>query len=326
MENILNKTSDTPRSLADPYEIPDTNFDGNVLLSAIMLKGAQMEPLFTDPRFFYQMNGMWWRKWYPTFSSWATVLEKEYEPLWDRNGWTEIHQDTKDVGTLDTITTGKETIDDDTTGSKSSTEVMDDDTTGSRTWRETMDDDKTGSKTAQEIVDDDATSSATSKTITDTDTTSQENATVSVSAYDASTFQPHDSTSKTGSGTLDSTVDTTAHSTDTDDKTTSYTESTTDTDDWTRQGTEGTTGTDDRTTTFTESTTGTDDRTTDTHGTVDTDTTNDRDFDSAEHSWGNWGISQTSQKLLQSELEVRYWNLYDHISDIFLDEMAVRVY
>jgi hypothetical protein len=61
-------------------------------------------------------------------------------------------------------------------------------------------------------------------------------------------------------------------------------------------------------------------------GTGTNDSNNDRDFDRDYHSWGNWGISQTSQKLLESELKVQYINTYNHIADIFLDEMTVKVY
>lgn len=241
--------TDQPRSLTDPWILSEDvhNFNANTLLAAIMNKGAQMEPLYaTDPIFFYRMNKQWWEKWYPTFDSWCKVLEQEYEPLWDRNGYEEVHEDTYDVGTNDTV--------------KGSTEVMDDDTSYS----------KSGSKTTVEDED------LTNHSITEN----------TVSAYNADTYQPNDKSEVTGQGT--------------DDKTT--------TENWSESGT----GTDDRTTTFNE--------------TTDNDSTNDKDFDRTYHSWGNWGISQTSQKLLQSELEVRYFNIYDRMSDIFLDEMAVRVF
>lgn len=257
-EAMLNNFADQVRSLKDPWEFDDdagiANFDPEVLLGAIMLKGSNLQPVFTDPRQFYQMNRLWWLKWKPTFQSWCSVIEKEYEPLWDRNGYETIDDLTKEKGTLDSTTTGSEVVDDDTTGSKNSTEIMDDDTTGSR--------------------------SVTSNS--DTENT--------VSAYDATTYQPHDKSETDASSS------------------------------------ESTSGTDDRTTTFSETTSGTDDRTTQTNGTVDTDTTGEKTYKHEFHSWGNWGISMTSQKLLEQELEVRYWNVYEHMSDIFLDEMTVRVF
>ena len=260
-EAMLNNFADQARSLKDPWEFTgevQTQFDPDVLLSTIMLKGSDLQPVFTDPRMFYTMNRAWWKKWEDTFYKWFIVNEKEYEPLWDRNGFEEVHEDTYDVGTDDTVSANTEVVDDDTTYSKSgsSTEVMDDDTTNG--------------------------------------STTTENGTIEnqVSAYDATDYQAHDKTIE--------------------NKTTGVTGS----------------GTDDRTTTnnWSESGSGTDDKTTANNGTVNNDTTNDRDFDRQYHSWGNWGISQTSQKLLMSEYEVRYWNLYEHMSDIFIDEMCVRVF
>lgn len=257
---MLNSMDD--RSLTDSWEFSESSevqgFDKDTLLNTIMLKGMSFEPLFTDPRFFYKMNDAWWKKWQGVFEKWFIVLEKEYEPLWDRNGFEEVHEDTVDVGTNDTVTANTEVSDNDTTYAKSGseTEVMDDDTTDTKT------------------------------TTTNSTTENQ------VSAYDATDYQAHD---KTIIGATE---------------------------------TENGSGTDDRTTTknWSESGNGTDDTTKTFNGTVDNDSSNDRDFDRQYHSWGNWGISQTSQKLLMSELETRYWNVYEHIADIFVDEMTVGVF
>ena len=265
MENRLNQMkiegTDNGRSLADPWELSEDvqNFDPTVLLSTIMIKGAQLEPLWSDPVFFYRMNAQWWKKWYSTFNSWCVALEKEYEPLWDRNGYEEIHEDTTDTGTVDTATSDSEIVDDDQTYNKSGT--------GSNQ--------ASGSDTSEH---------ESSRDISVTNT---------VSAFDSSSYQP------------DSKSDTSDDLTK-DDTTTTYGRK--DTSSWSENGG------------------ATDDKTTTRSGTLDTDTSNDKDFDRSYHSWGNWGISQTSQKLLASELEVRYWNVYDHMADIYLDEMAVRVF
>lgn len=253
MENFLNLVKDEQapngRSLKDPWEFEQTfeniTFEPEVLLSSIMIKGAQMEPLFSDPRFFYRMNAQWWNKWKYTFYKWLVVMDKEYEPLWNKDAYEETHEDTVDVGTNDTVTSNTEVMDDDTSYSKSGseTEVMDEDTSGHSVTENT------------------------------------------VSAYDANDYQPHDKSETTEQGT--------------DDKTT--------TKNWSESGS----GTDDRTTTF--------------NGTVDNDTTGDRDFDRKSHQWGNVGVT-TSQQMLEAELKVRYFNIYEHMSDIFLDEMAVRVF
>ena len=277
------------RSLTDSWELSEEvqGFDAETLLNTIMLKGMSFEPLFTDPKFYYVMNQQWWKKWKPVFDKWFIALEKEYEPLWDRNGYEEVHEDTTDVGTDDTVTSGRKTIDNDTTGSKNSTEVIDDDTSYSGT-----------SQTIEQ-------SSGKDKTTHDSDR--DVDVTNSVSAFDSNQYQPHDHSHTDDTLNSENTETTYGKKVQTD-------------------GTESGTGTDDRTTTYNESTKGTDDTTEVTNGTVDNDTTNDRDFDRTYHSWGNWGISQTSQRLLMAELETRYWNVYEHMADIFLDEMTVGVF
>lgn len=208
----------TERSITDNWNLDNETFDKDVLFSAILAKGGQFEPLYTDPDYYYAMCTFWWKKWKRTFTKWFDVFDKEYEPLWDRNGYEEVHEDTLDL--------------------------LDNDTTYTNT--------KSGTSSLHTV---------------DSETTENQ-----VSAYDSDTYQPHDKQ--------------------------------------TRNGTTDTTGN----TSETGSGSGTD------------DSRNDRDFDRTYHSWGNWGISQTSQKLLEQELKVQYWNCYEHIADIFCDEMLVRVY
>ncbi len=40
---------------------------------------------------------------------------------------------------------------------------------------------------------------------------------------------------------------------------------------------------------------------------------------------GNIGVT-TSQQMLQSELDIAAWNLYEHITDIFLEEFVIPIY
>ena len=40
---------------------------------------------------------------------------------------------------------------------------------------------------------------------------------------------------------------------------------------------------------------------------------------------GNIGVT-TSQQMLQSELDIDRWNLYEHIADLFQDEFCIAVY
>lgn len=43
------------------------------------------------------------------------------------------------------------------------------------------------------------------------------------------------------------------------------------------------------------------------------------------HLFGNIGVT-TSQEMLQAELSIAEWNLYDHITDLFLTEYIIPVY
>lgn len=43
------------------------------------------------------------------------------------------------------------------------------------------------------------------------------------------------------------------------------------------------------------------------------------------HLFGNIGVT-TSQQMLRDQLDVVTWNLYEHISDIFIDEFCILVY
>ena len=70
-------------------------------------------------------------------------------------------------------------------------------------------------------------------------------------------------------------------------------------------------------------------------GTVDQDTTNNTTItdgsttsDDSEHNGrihGNIGVT-TSQQMLQQELDMGYWNLYQRITDLFLREFTIPVY
>lgn len=374
MENALNQMADTEKSLKDPWTLEDVQFDPETLLSTIMIKGGQMEPLWTDPNFYYSMNRQWWRKWKPTFQKWCEVLEEEYHPLWNKEYWETEHKDTVDEGSNSGTSSNREVTDIDTTGSKTSQEVIDDDTTGNKTSQEVLDRDGTSRDvlTQTEVLDGATTGTKSSTEVTDDDIEGQKvtdsveqlsgkdqvdhsysksgSAETTTSAYDSATYEPEQLVNTTDKLTTEDTdttygrktdLDVTETTTSEEDKRVTLTETTggttdnttttnstqtgTTTDDATTDYTETTAGTDDRTTDYTESTRGTDDRTVTSNGTTSGETSNDRDEDRDYYGRGNIGV-MSSQDLLKQELEVRYWNIYEHISDIFLDEMAVRVY
>lgn len=286
-ENYLNDL-DTPKSLTDACEMTstDSQFDPQLLLASIIMKGGTFEPLYTDPLFYYKMVGMWWKKWLPTFDKWDEVLRAEYNPIWNKDAYKEGHEDTYDS----------------TTGSKEygSKVIEDNDTTGSKTSKETTDDDTTWESTSQTIEQ------LSGKDMVDHDSNRDIDVENRVSAYDSNTYQPHDN----------SHTDDVLNSENTDTTYGKRTQTDVDADG---------SGTDDKTVDYTEGTTGTSDTTTTTTGDESTEGTADRDFDVSYHEWGNIGVT-TSQQMVEAELKLRYFNLYERISDIFLDELAVRVF
>lgn len=49
------------------------------------------------------------------------------------------------------------------------------------------------------------------------------------------------------------------------------------------------------------------------------------DIEHSGHLWGNIGVT-TSQQMLEAEFEVAKWNIYEHITDIFIKEFCIVVY
>ena len=271
--------------------------------------------------------------------------------------------DTDTTGTEST--TGKEIVDEDSTSSKNTKTILDSDKTltGSETVsnKEIVDDDTTLKKTGTDskISSSDGLSAVrapgTSHSGSIPAGTNSSTTETKVSAFDANDYQPSQQVTTGTSQSVDTYTDasgseTITHNTTdtgTDDKTTTFTGSKTtggtEAVDSTETGTESDTGSVDRTTNTTGSktTSGTEDSTVtgntsengtnstdstvNSTGTVDTDTTNKRRINEIGHDWGNYS-SLTSQGMIKEDLKVRYFNIYEAIASIFLDELTVRVY
>lgn len=139
------------------------------------------------------------------------------------------------------------------------------------------------------------TGSSTTNVDQDTSVTNNETQTDQVSAFDSNSFTDKAKKTIAGTSVNDSSTDTTAStsSEETVNGTTSNSEENESTS--TLSSTESNTA----------SNTGSNTRTGRTHG--------------------NIGVT-TSQQMLQSELDIAAWNLYEHITDLFQDEFCVAVY
>ena len=60
-------------------------------------------------------------------------------------------------------------------------------------------------------------------------------------------------------------------------------------------------------------------------GSVNNDGTSNELLQHEARLFGNIGVT-TSQQMLKDELDIATWNLYDHISDIFIEEFCILVY
>ena len=192
-----------------------------------------------------------------------------------------------------------------------------------------------------------------------TDTTSYDHTTTTeqlVSAYDSSTYQPSQKTinsdgvevggdlthnkvelKKTGTDTFDHTgTDIFEHfgseqvnNVSTDDTTYTGTDTTnrTGSENITHTGTDTTenTGTDTLNKTGTETTGHTGTETTGHTGTIKDAGGEDAFNDHIAHIHGNIGVT-TSQQMLQAELDIDRWNIYEHITDLFLNEFVIPIY
>lgn len=120
MEKELNRQE---KSITDTWTLTNENFDKDVLLSTLIMKGGTFEPLYSNPTYFYTMCAMFWRKWSRTFEKWFDALDIEYNPLENYDRQEEWHEDIVDDGST-TFSDEK---------SSSNTEVVDDDATTSST-------------------------------------------------------------------------------------------------------------------------------------------------------------------------------------------------
>ena len=289
-ETYLNQMSPSPLSISDNWTLDNNNFDKQTLLATIVTTGGRFEPLYSDPEYFRFMSAQWWNKWQRNFLKWFDALDIEYNPLENYDRAEEWHEDTTDGSSESTEYSSDTTLDHDGSYSKKGNDkvVEDDDNEMQESGTTTVGTHQNGTLRAPGV------SGSNGSTTTNT-----------VSAYDSSTYQPHDRSETTlnrSEDTSNDTTETTTHGkkvTGKDDKTTTR--------NW---GESGSDAADDKT---------------NVEGTSATDKSFDRDFDHKGRVHGNIGVT-TSQQMLQSELDLQLWNVYQHIADIFCKEMLITVY
>ena len=266
-----------------------TGIDKDIAVNEILMRSGEFCALYTDPTFMKIQIGIWGQKHYRTFEKWIEALSVQYNPLENYDRTEEMSETTTRAHSLKT----EANYNDDRTLDLTDEQTPDltDELTHDTESKRTAD---LNEKTTNNTTDTNA------QMFNGKDETS-------VSAYDSSTYSPkekveHDmgtvELQKTGTVDLD----------------------TTGTDTYTVTGTDTTTHTGTDTTTHS----GTDKR--NVKGTLsDSLGTENGSIGHESHIHGNIGVT-TSQQMLQAELDVQRWNIYEHIADIFVDEFCIMIY
>lgn len=288
-ETYLNQKS-TSQSISDEWTLDNESYDKDVLLATIVQTGGQFEPLYSDPDYFRLHCGYWWNKWKRTFQKWFDAFDIEYNPLENYDRQEQWHEDTTDTGSESTEHSQTTKVDDDSSYAKQGADQIKEEGTGAYSKSGTDDEQLSG----KDQVDHDYNK--------DIDT---EN---SVSAYDSSSYSPHDKSHTDDVLNTENTDTTYGRKSDRDYSESGESEDNKETNrSWSESGKAA------------------DDSTTDVEGASATDRSNDRDFDHSGRVHGNIGVT-TSQQMLQSELEVQAWSIYQHIADLFCKELLITVY
>ena len=261
----------------------------NDLIDCIMLRGGEFPVLFADPEFMRYYIKTWGVKWYRTFEKWYNALQIDYDPLMNydrREEWEDLNTGTRNSQTQRTEIDSDEMI-------RNGTDQSDQNNIRS-----------VNSGSTEEHGDERTINGSTSDYSAGTN---DQTNTDSLSAYNSSAWENDRKT------VVDS--DTTA--------------STTGTSTSTENGAGG------KEIFNSETETGNDNRTgsyedkelrsgTGQHSENSADQTSNANKRSG-RAYGNIGVT-TSQQMLEQELEIATWNLYEHISDIFLQEFTIPIY
>ena len=279
-------------NLFDFLELPE-GLSKETLIDSIIYRAGDFELLHIDPPFTRYAIGAFSNKWYNTWDKWNTVLNMEYNPIhnYDRTeDITDKHtgtQDMKDTGTQTTGNTGNQTIGNTGTQTTANTGSQTKDNTGYQDNHLETEERLSGTDKVEETGTKDTTTTNT------------------VSAFDSSNWSNHDKSDMHEVPDLE--TDTTYG------KKTNVVSDSRRTDNLTETRTDALTQT--RTDNLNETRTDNLDH-------LRTDNLTDK-HDA--RIYGNIGVT-TTQQMIESELELRRWNIYEQITDMFISEFCVMIY
>ena len=311
--------------------------DRDKLINTILYHGAEFGVLYADPYFMQSMIGVWSDRYAHTLDRWVRALEIEYDPLENYDRREEWYDSGLRSKTGNTSRSGSEV----NGYSRSDAAVENTSKTGSDTGSSSRSDVQIGNdKNENTGSSSDVKTSSSKDTTTNSNATSQTTAGTKtgdqsedhkVSAFDSSSYQNKDKTDTNNTGSDVTASQTNSSGTTNVDGNVNSVEQ--------HQSSEGQNAENNRieneSTSDSRSTSETGSGSRITNGTgTDNKITSESGSDAEEegHSavhtgrlHGNIGVT-TSQQMLQSELDIARFNIYDEAADLFISEFCIYVY
>lgn len=309
----------------DPELFKDAFFpdgiDKDLVINALLMQGGEFEVLYPNPAFMRQSIKIWCSKWYRTFAEWYKGTQASWNPIYNYDRMEETRDESRRKSDSKTTADYSDKRTADLTDKR--TVSLEDERTADLTEKRTAD--LTDRRTAA-LQDELTTNSNESVNSIGTDTTTQAVQSTTehlVSAYDSSNYQP------SSKDIIDNGTNSVNHNSDVTNK---------------KDGSEinkhtgyditDHTGTDETATTGTDTMkhsgfdtldmTGTDENVR--KGTLaDTSGSEQNTNIHTAHMYGNIGVT-TSAAMLREFYDIALWNLYEHISDVFISELLIPVY
>ena len=318
-----------------------TGLNKDTLTENILLRGGEFEVIYSDPLFMQYAIGTWSKKWQRTMEKWLQALAINYNPLENYDRYENIQDTSTKTSNMDrTLDHQDETV-------INTQDLLDINTENARTINtqelRTLDTENkrtldTDTLSIRNLMDEENRNLTDEETRLMNDTTTYDHDTEverRVSAFDSSSYQPAEVTYNKDSDSDHNTVSIDYTGTDTFEHTGKDIFNHTGTEDNKQTGTDtmnntGTdtlnnTGTDTMNNTGTERTNRTGSETTGHTGTISDEGGEDGFNDHVAHIHGNIGVT-TSQQMLEAELDIDKWNIYEHITDLFLTEFVIPIY
>lgn len=271
--------------------------DKDKLINTILYLGAEFGVVYADPHFMQSMIGVWSDRYKHTLERWAKALAIDYDPLENYDRREDWYDSGLRAKTGSSARSGSEI----NGYSRNDAQVESNKSENTGTSADVR---------SSNLTDTTSNSNRTAQTSANTKTGDQSDE-HKVSAYDSSSYQNKDKTDMNNTGTDVTASQTSVNGSTNANNNINAVEQ--------HQASAGQIATNSRMTNGS----GTDNKITSESGSDD-----EAENHSAVHTGrthGNIGVT-SSQQLLQSELDIARFNIYDEAADLFLSEFCIYVY